>query len=184
MKLLLRLLGGLAALVLLLVLIAFVLPRHFHIERAAVIQAAPDTVYSHVGDLRQWQKWTAWHERDPQMKLSFSENTAGVGAWSAWESETEGNGKMTITANEPPHHVRYTLEFPDFGMVSTGSVSVEPATGGVRVVWISEGDLGLNPMNRWFGLWMDGMVGGDFEHGLAKLKRITEAAPKPPGAGT
>jgi hypothetical protein len=36
------------------------------------------------------------------------------------------------------------------------------------------GDLGHNPLNRWFGLFMDKMVGPDFDEGLANLRRISE----------
>ena len=36
-------------------------------------------------------------------------------------------------------------------------------------------DLGGNPVNRYFGLIMDKMIGPDFEEGLAKLKEIAEA---------
>lgn len=175
MKLLLRILGGLAVLVLLLVVVAFLLPRTYRVERATVINTRPEVVFAQVGDLKLWQNWTAWHERDPQMKLSFSPTTAGVGAWSAWESKTEGNGKMTFTAHEPTKKVVYTLEFPDMNMVSKGSVELQPADKGVRVVWASDGDLGMNPINRWFGLVLDRMIGPDFEQGLAKLKRVTEA---------
>ena len=55
---------------------------------------------------------------------------------------------------------------------------LEPAEGGVKVVWVDAGDLGMNPMSRWFGLFLDGMIGPDFEKGLAKMKRLGEAAPK------
>jgi hypothetical protein len=36
------------------------------------------------------------------------------------------------------------------------------------------GDMGKNPLLRWFALNADGMVGTDFEAGLAKLKRTAE----------
>lgn len=39
-------------------------------------------------------------------------------------------------------------------------------------------DLGANPLARYFGLWMDGMVGPDFEEGLGRLKALSEAQPK------
>jgi hypothetical protein len=39
-------------------------------------------------------------------------------------------------------------------------------------------DLGANPLARYFGLWMDGMVGPDFEEGLGRLKALAEAQPK------
>lgn len=178
MKILLRILGGLAVLVLLAVVAAFFFPRTYRVERSTTIVARPDVVFAQFGDLKSWQNWTAWHVRDPGMKLSFSPQTTGVGAWSAWESKTEGNGKMTLTTVEPLKRVVYTLEFPDFGMVSSGTVALQPADKGLRVSWVSEGDLGMNPLNRWFGLFLDGMVGADFEQGLAKLKTVCESAAK------
>jgi len=39
-----------------------------------------------------------------------------------------------------------------------------------------EGDLGHSPVNRWFGLFMDKLVGPDFDAGLANLKRLSESA--------
>jgi hypothetical protein len=141
-----------------------------------VINARPEVVFAQVSDMRAWKNWTAWHERDPAMKLSYSDTTSGVGAWSAWESKSEGNGKMTVTAHEPLKKVGYTLEFPDMNMISSGSVDLQPADKGVRVAWVSEGDLGMNPMNRWFGLFLERMIAPDFENGLAKLKAVSESA--------
>jgi hypothetical protein len=83
---------------------------------------------------------------------------------------------MTLTAIQPAKQVVYTLVFPDFGMTSTGIVNLAPAAEGVRVTWVDEGDLGMNPMHRWLGLFLDRMIGPDFEKGLAKLKTISEAA--------
>lgn len=178
MKFLLKLVGGLALLVLLAVAVAFFLPKTYRVERSAVINARPEVIYTQVGDLRAWKNWTAWHERDPEMKLSYSENSAGVGAWSAWESKSEGNGKMTFTKVEPQKQVVYQLEFPDFGMISSGTMAIAPDGAAQRVTWVSEGNLGMNPVNRWFGLFLDRMIGADFERGLAKLKPVSEAAAK------
>jgi len=44
-------------------------------------------------------------------------------------------------------------------------------------VWVDAGDLGLNPLSHWFGLFLDRMIGPDFEAGLAKLKALCENAP-------
>jgi hypothetical protein len=178
MKILLKILGGLAALLLVLVVVAFLLPREYRIERTTVIKAKPEAVFAQFGDLRAWKNWGAWQERDPGMKITYSEKTTGVGAWSAWESKSEGNGKMTITTYEPAKSAAYSLEFPDMGMSSKGSMILQPAEGGVKVVWVDAGDLGMNPMNRWFGLFLDGMIGPDFEKGLANMKRLVETAPK------
>jgi hypothetical protein len=173
MKLVFKIIGGLALLVLLLALVAFFFPRHYRIERALVMKAKPDIVLAQIADLRAWKNWSAWHERDPGMKLSYSAQTSGAGAWSAWESKKEGNGKMTITSQEPAKVV-YALEFLDVGMTSTGSMELAPDGEGVRVIWVDTGDLGMNPVNRWFGLFLDKLIGTDFERGLANLKRLVE----------
>jgi hypothetical protein len=178
MKVLLKILAAVAALVVAAVIVAFFLPRKYRVERATVIQAKAETVFPQLADLRAWKNWSAWHERDPQMKVSFSDKSTGVGAWSSWQSKTEGNGKMTITGAEPGKQVRYALEFPDFGMTSTGSMVLSPVDKGVRLTWADEGDLGMNPMNRWMGLFLDRMIGPDFEKGLAKLKANIEVPAK------
>ena len=173
MKILLKILGGLAVLVLLLVLVAFFLPRQYRIQRSTVINARPDVVLAQVSVLRAWKGWSAWHERDPHMKLAYSEQTTGIGAWASWESKQEGNGKMTIT-ELPPGKVIYHLEFPDNGFESTGSMEAIGEAGGTRVIWTDAGDLGMNPMNRWFGLFLDKFIGQDFDRGLANLKKLVE----------
>ncbi len=173
MKILLKILGGLAVLVLLLVLVAFALPRHYQIERSLVVNAKPEAVLAQMADLRSWKNWGAWQERDPGMKLSYSEKSTGIGAWSAWESKSEGNGKMTIT-EQTPGKVTYLLEFPDMGMQSNGSIELRTQVGGIQVVWVDAGDLGMSPLNRWFGLFLDKMIGPDFERGLANLKQLVE----------
>ncbi len=178
MKLLLRILGGLAVLVFLLVAVAFFLPRKYSVERSIVINARPEVVFAQVADLRAWKNWGAWQERDPAMKMTFSDPSTGVGAWSAWESKSEGNGKMTLTEIEAAKRVVYRLEFPDMGTSSIGSMALQPADKGVKVVWVDAGDLGMNPMFRWFGLFVDRMLGPDFEQGLRKMKSLAEKAPK------
>lgn len=138
-----------------------------------MIKAAPATVHTQVADMKQWRTWTVWHQRDPQIKNSYSDQQAVVGSWAAWESKTEGNGRSTLTEVSPTRVV-YDLEFPDVGMRMVGVFDLAPQADGVRVVWSTSGDLGMNPMNRWFGLFLDRLMGPDFEAGLANLKRNLE----------
>lgn len=173
MKILLKLGVGLLALVLLLVAIALVLPRHYQVQRSINIQATAETVYAYTADLRRWKEWGVWYVRDPKMTVTYSEKTDVVGGWSAWVSQGQ-KGKMTLTALVPPSRVNYRLEFPDMGMDSAGLVEIVPDAGGVNVTLSDEGDLGLNPISRWFGLFLDRMIGPDFDAGLAKLKQVSE----------
>ncbi len=173
MKILLKILAGLAGFALLLVVVAFFLPRQYRVERSLVIKAAPAAILAPCADLREWRKWGVWYVRDPQIKTTYSTPPTGVGSWVAWESKQEGNGRMTITSLAPTKIV-YSLEFPDYGMKSTGVMELKPEGDGFRLFWSDEGDLGMNPMNRWFGLFLDKLIGQDFVTGLANLKKLVE----------
>lgn len=174
MKLLKRLVLGLAGLVVLLLMISLLLPSHYAVQRSTDIQAPVDKVDAHLDAPAAWKAWTVWNRRDPQMKIAYSGPERGVDAGWRLENATEGNGSMVFTAVAPNHQLSYRLEFPDMGMVSTGVVRLEPAGAATRETWTNEGDMGHNPVNRYFGLLMDKMVGPDFESGLANLKQIVE----------
>jgi hypothetical protein len=158
------------------VLIGFVLPGHYRVERSIVIQARPAAVFPLVGDLKAWRRWGVWFSRDPAMQIEYSPATTEVGAWSQWKSKSQGDGKMTISAVHPDDDFEYTMLFADIGMVSHGTMALTPVAGGsTRVTMGMEGDLGHNPLYRWFGVFMDKLVGPDFEAGLANLKRVAES---------
>jgi hypothetical protein len=175
MKLVVRIFGGLVALWVILLLVGLILPGHFRVERSTVVAAQPAAVFPLVGDLRAWRLWGVWFKRDPSMQVDYSPATTQVGAWSQWKSKSQGDGKMTISAVRSPEYFEYRMEFPDMGMVSVGTLALAPAPGGTRVTMAMEGDLGRSPVNRWFGVFMDRLVGPDFDGGLANLKQLSEA---------
>ncbi len=179
MKTLLKILGGLAALVLVLVVGSFFMPKTFRVEWAVVIKARPEAVFALVAELKAWKDWGVWYERDPAMVIAYSPVTTGVGAWTEWQSKSQGSGKATITEVVAPTRLVYVLEFKDDHMVSTGSFLLSDAGGGsVRVVSVMAGDLGINPIGRLMGPFLDKLIGPDFEAGLAKMKRLAEGGTK------
>jgi hypothetical protein len=176
MKLIVKIFAGLVAVWLILMLVGLVLPGHYRVVRTTVIAAKPSAVYPHVADLKAWRDWGVWFVRDPQMQISYSPATTEVGAWSQWKSKSQGDGKMTITVSRAPADFEYRMDFLDMNMAARGTMELTPAgPDGTQVAMTMAGDLGHSPVNRWFGLFMDKLVGPDFVAGLANLKRISEA---------
>lgn len=175
MRWLIRGLVAIVALVVVLLGVGFALPSHFKVERVIEINASAERVYSLIEAPAQWKLWTVWNQRDPAMQMRYAGPERGVGARWSWQSKTEGSGEMTFTGAAPNERLDYTLVFPEFEMQSQGSLRITPAGTGVRVAWSNEGDMGGSPINRWFALFMDRLVGPDFEAGLANLKRVAEA---------
>jgi len=164
----------LLALVVVLLVGGMLISSKYRVERSVSIKAAPDKVYALVANPRQWKQWSVWNQRDPAMTIDYSGPESGTGAVWAWKSKSEGDGRMTFTAAEPGQRVAYDLFFPDFESTSTGELRFEAQGEMTRVTWAMDGDMGKNPLMRWFALFMDRMIGKDFEGGLANLKALAE----------
>lgn len=177
MKILQWALAIVGAIVLIVVLVGFVLPSKYTVERSIEISAPARTIYDHIVEPKQWTKWSVWTKRDPQMRITYSGPPFGMGARWSWVSKSEGTGSMQLTRVEPDKRVEYALSFPDFGMKSEGSLAIEPAGERMKVTWTNSGDVGPNPLKRYLAVMMDRMVGPDFEAGLANLKAVVESKP-------
>lgn len=169
------LLGVVIVLAAVLLIGGWLLSPKFTVTRSVSVNAPPAKVYALVVDPREWKRWTVWNRRDPAMEITYSGPPSGVGAGWAWKSKTEGDGRMTFTAAEPDRRLGYDLFFPDFGTTSGGELRFAPeGSNGTRVSWTMNGDMGGNPLFRWFALFADGMVGKDFDAGLTNLKALAE----------
>lgn len=175
MTLLKRSFIGLLFIVVVLMIIGMFLPSHFTVERSVVINAPADKIYPHIVDLKEWRKWGVWFERDPQMTVDYTGPDSAIGMKSSWQSEQEGSGEMTIINLVENERVTYSLFFPDFDMGSTGDVILEQNNSSTKVIWRDSGDVGSNPVNRYFAMAMDSMIGPDFQHGLDNLKTMVES---------
>lgn len=162
------------ALLLLLAAGGALLSPQFTVTRSVTIAAPAQKIYPLLEDPRRWKEWTVWNRRDPAMQISYSGPPSGAGAGWAWKSRSEGDGSMTFTTAEPGRRLGYELFFPDFGTTSRGELRLAEQAGATQVTWVMNGDFGSNPLLRWMTLMADGMVGKDFEAGLANLKALAE----------
>jgi polyketide cyclase/dehydrase/lipid transport protein len=185
MKVIKWIIGIALGLALLFCIIGWCLRGRYHVERSVSIKAPPERIHPSVSRLEEWPKWTAWTvAKYPDMKISYSGPSEGVGAKYEWEGESVGgHGELTITESEPAKGIKYAMAFEQ--MPLSGGIRYEPTGDTTKVTWFTEGELGMNPISRYFGLLMDSMMGPDFETGLANLKqRVEMEAAKPAEART
>jgi hypothetical protein len=179
MKILKRILLVLVVLVALFVVIGFFLPSRYRVERSVVIESTPAAIYGQISNFKNWLQWTAWNQtKYPDMQVKFDGPETGVGAGYSWEGKSTGQGSIKFTRVEPEKGIAYDLEFEHGKYKSTGAIALEKAGDRIKVTWSNEGDLGGNPVNRYFGLMMDRMIGPDFEEGLNNLKQKIEGTGK------
>ncbi|WP_421726445.1 SRPBCC family protein [Bauldia sp.] len=163
------------AVIVILVVVGFFLPRQPIVSRSIAVAATPDAVYAVVSDLRRFNDWSPWYGRDPDAVYTFTGPADGVGQTMRWESDMPevGSGTMTIAALDPDSQVDIDLDFGDQGLASTW-VTIAPEGEGANVTWAFTTDFGYNPIARYLGMMIDDMIGGDYETGLEKLKAVVE----------
>ena len=177
MKLIKRILLALLVLVVLLAVAGMFLPSHYRVERNVTVRAQSDAIYAQISNFRNWLQWTAWNQtKYPDMQVKFAGPESGVGAGYSWEGKSTGQGAIKFSRVDPGKGISYDLDFEHGKYKSTGSITLQPVGDSVNVTWSNEGDLGANPINRYFGLMMDRMIGPDFDEGLNNLKRKVEGA--------
>ena len=179
-----KILGTLVVVAIVLVGAAYFLPRDVHVTRSIVIDRPAVAVFPFLNSLRRFNEWSPWSAIDPNVKIDFSGPETGVGAHMAWAGNSKvGSGTQTITESVENTRVLVDLDFGDRG-VAKASWLLSPAGEGTRVEWTLDTTVGDNPIGRYMGLFMDRIMGPDYERGLANLKQRVEsnAATDSPGA--
>ena len=171
-KLLKWLLGLVAALALLVFGGALLIDPDYAVSRSVRVNAPPERIYPLLDSSQGWARWGVWYRQDPQMKVTATGADRGAGAAWSWVSDSQGNGAMRLTEARPGERVAYELTVEGFDP-SQGDLTLVPEDGATRVTWRMQGRMGSLGF-RWFALFMDRMVGPDFDAGLAQLKALAE----------
>ena len=170
--------AGVAALVSVVGLLGYAAtkPDNFRVERSVMINAPAAKIYPLVADFHNFPSWSPFEKLDPAMKRTHSGAASGKGAVYEWDGNGQaGQGRMEITAVEPPNKVLIALDFSKpFEAHNVTQYTLTPVDGGTRVTWSM---FGPSPyltklMTTFFS--MDSMVGKDFEAGLHAMKAIAE----------
>ena len=154
-------------------------PNTFSVKRAIVIKARPAAIYPLIDNFHPegWGRWSPWEGIDPELKRTYSGPHEGVGSVYEWEGNNKvGSGRMEIQHAEAPMSLEIKLDFfkpmkntnrTVFQVIEEGEESM--------VTWTMSGPVPF--VGKIFHLFMnmDGMVGGQFDQGLQKLKAIAEA---------
>ncbi len=168
--------GSIAALMGLVVLIAVLRSSNFRIARSQLINASPHKLFPYINNLRKFQEWNPYRDKDPSARNEFSGPEAGPGAVFRWIGDANvGEGIMTIEKSVPDSAVHVDLEFlRPFPGHNAVAFTLEPQSDGTVVSWSMAGRYALVPKIVGLFISMDRMIGGDFEAGLTRLKTLAE----------
>jgi hypothetical protein len=169
------LLAALVALVLLLI-IAARRPDTFSIERSLHVQAPAATVFALVNDMPGAIRWNPFMKKDPAIRLSYTGPASGPGATCDFAGNNQvGSGRVAITSVVVPSQVTMSLVMTSpLKADNTVVFSMQPEGNGTRITWAMSGAQPFIGKLMSVIFNMDKMVGGEFDKGLADLKRLAE----------
>ncbi len=148
----------------------YLLPRTIEVERTAIIDAEPHEIIALASSTAGYQRFNPYAEADPNLKITPFGPEAGVGSGFAFEGK-DGKGTQTV-AEVTENRIVYHIDMGAMGK-PVQTMGLRRVAGGTEVTWSVQADMGMNPVFRVFGLFMDGMMGATFDRGLATLAKVT-----------
>ena len=177
---LVKILIGVAGVLVLFVAVAATRPSAYHVERKLEVAAPADIVFGVLNDLHQFAGvfvlfGSPLEKQDPDMQKTFEGPAAGVGQSYAWSGKEAGKGKMTIEESVPGQKVGVKLEFvKPMASTATCALTLAGTPTGSFVTWSMDGNHNLIGKAAGLFMNMDNMLGTDIEKGLAQLKAVAE----------
>ena len=167
----------LLALLLLIIILGFIAPNDYKVERSVTINKPRTEIFNYLRSLKNMEKWGPWAKRDANIVQSYSGTDGQVGFVSIWEGNKEvGAGEQEIKVITENERIDTEVRFlKPWKSTSDGFFTVsDQEDGQTRVTW---GFTGRNkfPLNiMMLFMNMDKAVGKDFDEGLRSLKKILE----------
>ncbi|HKA99434.1 MAG TPA: SRPBCC family protein [Methyloceanibacter sp.] len=174
-----RLVLGTASLAGIFAAVALGLPSHVTVSRSVVINAPESAIFPYLNNLHQFEEWSPWKARDPQLAVSYGGPESGRGARVTWSSKKPsiGTGSMEISETQPSRRIDLVANIN--GLDGTSSYDIVPSGAGSKVIWTFGYESGTNPLKRWKALMLDGFVGAEYRTGLERLRDKVEADRSP-----
>ena len=168
---------AIVALIALVVIIGFSLPRYTRVEVSETIDANPATVFALINDLERAALWSPVVSADPDARVVYSGPQRGVDATMTWDGSVAGSGVQVITESVPWERIAVSMN-PGEVSESLTVFEISRAAGGSKVIARYEADHGYRIASRILGLIVGRVFRRDFEQGLAALREIAENLPR------
>lgn len=171
LKFILYLILGLVALI---CALGFFAKKDFSMNRSIEINTPRALVYEQVSKFSNFKKWSYWSSLDPNAVTTIEGVDGTVGATYTWSGNNKiGKGSEQIKSMSPDkieHQLRFIEPFKTEAEVNYELSGDNPT----KIVWNYHSKMPFPWNAAAMFMDMDKNLGGDFEKGLANLKKAAE----------
>ena len=163
----------LGVLFLVVLVMGFLLPNAWRVDREILLQGEAEDIFPFVNIPKNWQEWSVWNIENG-MKFSLSGPTAGKDSAMSWKGN-QINGKMTVTKSENNKTVELLIDLEN-GRFKVSSIIV--IDGSVpnfsQVAWRSELNMSknYNPVSRYQAYFLKNYFDTSMSESLNGLKAL------------
>jgi len=174
---------GLFVIIVVLFIISFFLPSKVYVERSSVIHATQDAVFNEVNDLKNWKKWTPYHQEGADIRINYGDTTLGKNAYYEWRTNNYSNnnadnGSVKITESIPHNSIVARVNFMGQNEILC-RFKFNSSDGTTKMKWSMEANTGWNPIQKFFGLIMNNYWDPYCEKGMRSLDSVLSNRPVP-----
>jgi hypothetical protein len=165
----------LLAVIVLIFLLSFVMPKSYSIEKSAVIRKPKDVVMENVGNFNNYAAWNPWQKMEPSATRNITGTPNSKGHKYEWIGKKIGQGNLTVT-NVDSNHINLDLQFiKPWKATAKDNWLFEPWGDGseTKVTWQNSGDLPW-PMARLMSPLINKNLNQQFTIGMENLKKMCE----------
>jgi effector-binding domain-containing protein len=144
----------------------------FTVERSKVINSPKPAIFNYVNDFKNWEDFGSWVVEDPEIKITYPQNTIGKGGSYSWEGKS-GNGNMqTVFVKE---NDSISQKMNSDGTVSNVFWSFKDTIGGTKVTWKTKGKMSfLFKVYSAFNGGVNKIIGDIYEKSLVNLDKTLD----------
>lgn len=162
----------------LMVIISLFMSSDYQVERSLVINSDYNKLELLIATPQKWTEWSVWNaDSDSTVVFTFDGPESGIGAKMSFKGDLIGDGKLRIT-DYNQNAIDYRMSFADGAFITDGTILLQPKNESVNVIWQIKGNVGWNPIAKFFKKVLKDLLSKDIDENLSKLKKTAENAPK------
>lgn len=157
-------------------IIGLLIPSSVKISRGVIVNADSATLFRALSDVKQWNQWLPWITTDSGAIVQLSPVTNKPGSFFRWQG-VRYKSAGTISIKEIKNDEILLLhELQGMNKADGGFRIRSTGTKGevTEVLWYMEYKLKWYPWERFYGIFVDHIIGPAFEKGLEQLKNFAE----------
>jgi len=165
------------------ILAGLFLPATWIIEKAELIHATPDDLFSLINSLEEWSNWTVWSSDNDNANLilEYPKQKQGIGATQIWKSN-KINGTLTLIESTLNEAIKYQFDIKEGNLTLLGTIVLAPAdTNYTQIAWRCQlKELkDANPIRRYQAYFLKNYFDTTIEGSLASILSMFNSEESP-----